>query len=159
MVFFKVIPGAHLQYNMSHVIEFFGNVMDRIYVVITLRGPGVANFIELIKIKTMFVKTKFKGSNKDLKSYKWNIKVHSISAFLVITKVADFRWRNADVRRTQRVCNMIYILLEDYLGEYNCVKFLHFRICVTEFKEEGLYHPPSLQRTTPKRRILNKVNK
>ena len=91
MVFFKAIPSAHLQYNMSHVIKFFGNVMDRIHVVITLRGPGVANFTELIKIKTIFIKTKFKGSNKDLKSYKLNVKVHSICAFLDITKVADIR--------------------------------------------------------------------
>ena len=35
--------------------------------------------------------------------------MQSIFAFLDITKVDDFRWKNSDVSRTQVVCHVIYI--------------------------------------------------
>ena len=46
--------------------KFFGDVMDRIYDVITfiLRRPGIAIFSDIIKIVTMFIKTNFKNSRK-----------------------------------------------------------------------------------------------
>ena len=33
--------------------------------------------------------------------------MHSISVFLDIQKIADFRGKNADVRRTQGLCHVI----------------------------------------------------
>ena len=39
-----------------------------------------------------------------------------ISAFLDIREVADSRWKNADVSRTQGVGQVIYILFETSLG-------------------------------------------
>ena len=42
--------------------------------------------------------------------------MQSISVFLDITKVADFRLKNADVSRTQGVCHVIYIFSGSYLG-------------------------------------------
>ena len=42
---------------------------------------------------------------KELKT----IKIQSAFAFLEITKLADFHWKNADVSRTQGVCLVIYI--------------------------------------------------
>ena len=36
--------------------------------------------------------------------------MQSISVFSDIAKFADFRWKNADVNRTQRVCHVIYFL-------------------------------------------------
>ena len=35
--------------------------------------------------------------------------MQSVSAFLDIAKYADFRWKNADVSRTEVVCNVIHI--------------------------------------------------
>ena len=34
--------------------------------------------------------------------------MQSVPVFLDVTKVADFRWKSGDVRRTQEVCHMIY---------------------------------------------------
>ena len=50
----------------------------------------VANFVEIIKIVTMFIKTNFKDSNKVRKNQKLCIKMQSTSAFLEIVKIADF---------------------------------------------------------------------
>ena len=46
---------------------------------------------------TMFIKTTFKDSKK----FK-NLEAD-------ITKIADFRWKSADVSRTQEVYHMIYV--------------------------------------------------
>ena len=40
-----------------------------------------------------------------------------ISLFLDITKGADFWWRNADVNRTQGVCQVLYMLFGSSLGK------------------------------------------
>ena len=47
--------------------------------------------------------------------------MESISVFLDIAKVADFRWWNADVSRTQVVCHVIYIFLDLLQVTYNSV--------------------------------------
>ena len=44
-------------------------------------------------------------------------KVQSMSVFLDITKFADFRWKNADVSRTQGVCHVIHIFFGSSLGK------------------------------------------
>ena len=56
----------------------------------TLRRPGVAIFLDIIKILPMFIKTIFKDSRK-LENMYQNANVLSISLFLNITKFADFR--------------------------------------------------------------------
>ena len=63
------VSWLHLQYNVSHVIKFVVDVMDRNYDVITFiseflskRRPIVANFVEIIKIETIFIKRTFKNS-------------------------------------------------------------------------------------------------
>ena len=43
--------------------------------------------------------------------------MQSISVFPDITKVADFRRKNADVNRTQGVCHVIYIFFGSFLGK------------------------------------------
>ena len=43
--------------------------------------------------------------------------MQSISVFLDITKVADFRSKNADLSRTQGVCHVIYILFGSSLDK------------------------------------------
>ena len=56
-----------------------------------LRRPRVVNFADIIKIATIFIKTTFKDSNKIKRVKNYVLKVQSISAFLDITKVANFR--------------------------------------------------------------------
>ena len=56
-----------------------------------LRRPRVVNFADIIKIATIFIKTTFKDSNKIKRVKNYVVKVQSISAFLDITKVANFR--------------------------------------------------------------------
>ena len=43
--------------------------------------------------------------------------MQSVSIFLDIAKSADFRGKNANVRETERVCHVIHIFLESYLGK------------------------------------------
>ena len=56
-----------------------------------LRRPRVVNFADIIKIATIFIKTTFKDSNKIKRVKNYVLKVQSISAFLDLTKVANFR--------------------------------------------------------------------
>ena len=43
--------------------------------------------------------------------------MQSRAVFLDIAKVADFRWKNADVSRTQNVCHVIYFFFGSSLGK------------------------------------------
>ena len=63
--------------------------------------------------------------------------MQSIFVFLDIAKFADIQWKNADASRTQGgVIRFIYSL--DFLYvRYNCIKFHHCRICVTDFRDGG----------------------
>ena len=45
--------------------------------------------------------------------------MESISVFLDITKFSDFQWKNADVSRTQGVCQVIHIFFGSSLGKYD----------------------------------------
>ena len=88
------------------------------YDVITfiLRRHRVATFTETIKFGTIFIKTIFKYSKKR-KKQKLCMKVQSISVFLDIAKIADFRWKNADVSRTEGLCHVIHIVFGSFLGK------------------------------------------
>ena len=48
---------------------------------------------------------------------KLRIKIKSLPVFLDITKVAYFRWKNADVSWTQEVCHVIHMFFGCYLGK------------------------------------------
>ena len=56
-----------------------------------LRKFRVPNFADIIKIATMFIKTNFKDSKKGQKKYKLCTKLQSISIFVDVAKVANFR--------------------------------------------------------------------
>ena len=43
--------------------------------------------------------------------------MESLSVFLDIVKLADFRRKNADIGRTQGVCHVIHIFFESLLGK------------------------------------------
>ena len=85
--------------------------------------------------------------------------MQTISAFLDIAKFADFRWKNADVSRTQGMCHVIHIFFGFPLVERcNCAKFHHCRICVRDFLEVRPFCPPPHPWAASKKPILNRVN-
>ena len=43
--------------------------------------------------------------------------MQSVGVFPGILKIADFRWKNADVSRTQGVCHMVYVFFGSSLGK------------------------------------------
>ena len=43
--------------------------------------------------------------------------MQSIPVFLEIGKFVDFRWKNADVSRTQGLCHVIHIVFGSSLGK------------------------------------------
>ena len=45
------------------------------------------------------------------------IKIQSMPLFLDIAKLADFRWKNADVNKTQGVSHIIYIFVGSSLSK------------------------------------------
>ena len=82
-----------------------------------------------------------------------------MSVFLNILKIADFRWKNTDVIRTQGCVTWFMYFLELLWVRYNCAKFHQCRIYVTDFREEGPFcSPPSQRWAAPKKPILKRFN-
>ena len=71
-------------------------------------------------------------------------------------KIADFRWKNADVSRIQEVCLLIHFFLGPLLVSYNRAKFHQRRICVTDVYQ-GSFLPPPFFVSNPKMAHLNDV--
>ena len=63
--------------------------------------------------------------------------MHQNTTYICILDIAKFPVKNADVSRTQGVCQVIYIFSGSSWVKYNCVKFHHCRICMTDFREGG----------------------
>ena len=61
--------------------------------------PEVANFVDVIKIVTMFIKKNLK-SQKKLKEIKLMYQNESVSVFSDIAKFSGFRLKNVDVSTT-----------------------------------------------------------
>ena len=82
--------------------------------------------------------------------------MQSISVFLYITKFADFRWKML-MSAELRGCVTWFIYFLDLLQVwYNCAKFHHCRICVTDLGKGGPFcHPHPW--AAPKMPILNRV--
>ena len=71
-----------------------------------------------------FLRHPIKAQNKlktqikiNIKKILKNIKMQPLSVYLDITKITDFRWKDADVSRTQGVCQVIYIFFGSSLGK------------------------------------------
>ena len=67
--------------------------------------------------------------------------MQSISIFFNIAKYTGFRWKNADVSRTQRMYHVTHIFLGPSLGKVQLCQFSSFRVCVTNFRE-GVFLVP-----------------
>ena len=74
-----------------------------------LTRPEVANFVDVIKIVTMFIKKKVSKKVKELKLMYQN---ESISVFSDIAKFSGFRLKNVDVSTTQGVYHVIHIFFQ-----------------------------------------------
>ena len=70
-----------------------------------------------------------------------------------IAKLAYFRLKNADVSRTQGVCHVIHKILDLLWFRYNCAKYHHCTICLTDFREEG-FLPPRPIREQPQKSLF-----
>ena len=81
-----------------------------------LQLPGVAIFADIIKIITRFINQIFKDSRKAIRIRNYVLK-RNLFAFYDRTKFSDFRWKIADVSRSQGVCHMIHIFFGSFLGK------------------------------------------
>ena len=74
-----------------------------------LRGPGAANFADIIKIVTMFIKKILQKTQKKLKELE--IMYQNANYICIFWYIfwfsAAFHWENADISRNQEVCQMI----------------------------------------------------
>ena len=74
----------------------------------------MAIFTDIIKIITLFIKTIFRDPQKvkRIKNY-----LPKSNLYLDTAKFVDFQWKDADISRTQRMCNVIQIFFGSSLGK------------------------------------------
>ena len=84
--------------------------------ILIFRRPGVDIFADIIKIVTMFIETITKDSRK-VKRIRNYVSKSNLCVFLDVAKFPDFRWKNADVSRTQGMCHVIYTFFGSSLGK------------------------------------------
>ena len=70
--------------------------------------------------------------------------MQSISVFLNIAKFADFRWKNADVSRTQGVWHDSYMFWIFFWQGITVPSFIIVG-CVTDFRDGGPFCPPPIR--------------
>ena len=66
----------------------------------------------------------------------------SVSVFLDIIKFADFWWKDADVSRTQGVCNVIHIFFGSSLGKVQLSSFITVGYVWQILGSWGSFWPP-----------------
>ena len=69
--------------------------------------------------------------------------MQSIFVFLDIVKAADFNEKMLCQQNSRIVSRNLLYLLDRLFVRYNCAKFHHCRICVTNFRKEWLFGPAS----------------
>ena len=86
--------------------------------------------------------------------------MQSTSVFLDITKVADFRWKNADVSNTYRVRHVIYVFLGFSLGMVQPYQVSSLLNMSERFRKEGSFCPPIREQPQkdPSRKELRKAD-
>ena len=125
--------------------------MDRNFDTITFtlkylyfRKSRVSSIAGIIKIATIVIKTTSKDSEivKRIRNYvlKWNLYLHFLIKQKLLISGAKMLMP-AEIK----VCITWFIYFWYLLSmSYNCAKFHHCRICVTNFREEGPFLPPSM---------------
>ena len=110
----------------------------------------VAIFADIIKIITIFIKTISKDSRKvkRIRNYWYNkFWNNKICGFLV--KKCWCQQNSEDLSRDSYFLDLLLV-------RYNCAKFHQCRICVTDFRDGGLFGLPHTWEA-PKMPILNRV--
>ena len=67
--------------------------------------------------------------------------MQSISVFLDITRVSNFRRRNVDVSSTQGVCRVIHIFFGSSFDKAQPCQVSSYRIYLADFREKDLFAP------------------
>ena len=76
------------------------------------------------------------------------------------SKICWFAVKKCWCQQNSRGCVTWFIYFLDLLWvRYNCAKFHHCSICVTDFREVGAFLPPPHPWAAPKKPILNRVKK
>ena len=75
--------------------------------------------------------------------------MQSIFVFLDITKFADFWWKNADVSRTQGVCQVIYIIFWIFFRSGITVPSIIYVGYVWQILGKGDLSPPPPSLSSP----------
>ena len=106
----------------------------------------------------MFIITIYKDSRKVKinRNYvsKWNLYLYFLVQQNLLISIEKY-WCQQDSRGVSRDS---YIFLDLLWVRYNCAKFHHCRIRVTDFREgRGLFALPLLPLAAPKKPILNRV--
>ena len=72
-------------------------------------------------------------------------------------KVLEIMHQNAVYIYISWYSKICWFLVKKCWSQYNCVKFHHCRIYVTDFREGGILPPPRPSMSSPKKAILNRV--
>ena len=114
--------------------------------------PRVANFADMIKIETKFIKTIFKDSEKlkELETMYQNAIYIRISWY---SKTCWFPVKKSWIQQNSKgVSRDSYVFSIFVQLRYKCAKLHHCRICVTDFRE-GAFLPSFQPWETSKRPI------
>ena len=125
-------------------MKFFGDVIDRNYDVITFISENLSFkkaysiFVDIVKIATIFIKAIFRDSKK-LK------RIRNYVCISWYNKTCWFPVKECLCQQNSRSVSRDLYIFDFRQVRYNCVTFHHCRICVTDFREEGIFaHPHPL---------------
>ena len=117
---------------------------------VILRRPRVASFADVIKVATTFIKTIFKDSKK----LKESEIMYQNAIYIRISRYSKICWFPVIKCWCQQ--NLVPIFFGSPLGKVITTKFLHCRICATDFREGDLFGPQH-RWAALKRPILNRL--
>ena len=130
-----------------------------------LRRSGAAKFANIVKIVITFIKTTFKRLKKTKKTKELDLYLNPNFIFICwYNKIADLRWKIADISRTHRMCHVIYIFSGSSLGKVTVQSFIMCgvvsRLEMIAFKRYGRQKmSPKMKKRKRKMLLSNKFLK
>ena len=126
------------------------------------KRPRVAIFADIIKIITMFIKRIFKDS-KNVKRIRNYVSRFNLYLYFLIYQNLLISGEKSLISAEPKVCVTWFMyFLNHLLLRYECAKFHHYMMYVTDFLGRGwpfCHSPPSHPWAAPKRPILNRVKR
>ena len=116
-----------------------------------LRRPGVAIFAEIIKIITKFIKKIFKDSRKVKRIRNYVSKCNLYLYFLIQQNLLISEEKMLISAKLRGCVTWLIYFLDLLYVRYNCAKFHHCRICVTDFREAVAFLAPPPIREQPQK--------